>query len=440
MANRELPTNLAAETGVLRCILTNPKSLPAIAAMGLSHTHFHDMQRHHLFKEVMALYRSGRTVDLITLGKKLDGESRLYKELTDSPSSDTVDAAKDYAKLVIGNAVARDMIIASGKCIQEAHRLGEPIEDTISTLQKTMDEMIATLSRTINPDLENPADTLARGEEWSVRPGVPWFDERIRFASGRVHGVGADPSAGKSMFAIQSARYNLSVGVPVAMFLAEDDVLDVQLTMLAQTGEVDMGFVNRIRFEENFKTENNLSKVRELWDKHYSRIDLRAFTISQGPEEVLDNIRALDGKYYVIIDHAFAVIGQGEKKIEDHRAFTTFYAGLNRLAKAGNHVVVVLNQFKLSGRDKSLTNRPLDSQYGGAGIGAILWTVVHMWIDDDDSDRMDGWIAVSVQCEKNKAQLVIDDNGKPVNPMDGPGLIYIQPEHRLFASRDQIYL
>jgi replicative DNA helicase len=437
VSSRELPTNIAAESGVLSCILTNKKSLPAVVAMGLSDAHFSDQRHARLYEEIVALYRAGRPVDGVTLDKILTAYGGLGKRLYESPSSDTPDAAEDYARTIVKSAIAREAILAFRKHATRAYNPSNSIESILADMQKSMDEMRSTLSRTTNPCLSNPADALAAGSEWSVRPGVPWFDERIRFASGRVHGVAADPSAGKSMFAIQSAASNLKDGVSVAVFLAEDDRLDVQLTLLAQTGELDMAFVNRIRFDENFKTEENLQKVRELWDEHFSNVKLRAFTVSQGPEEVLDNIRALnDDKYYIIIDHAFAVIGQGEKRIEDHRAFTEFYAGLNRLAKNGNHVIVVLNQFKLSGRKSGLTDRELDAQYGGAGIAAILWTVVHMWVDDPVSKLDSGWIAVNIVCKKNKARLVIDEKGNPVDPMDGPGIIYIQPEHRLFKGRE----
>ena len=111
--SKQLPANLAAETGVLSCVFTDPsRVLPAIASMGLSHTHFHDMQRHHLFKEVMALYRSGKTVDLVTLSKKLNSKSKLYKELTDSPSSDTAAAAKD--KIYTGELVVFPDVLDQG--------------------------------------------------------------------------------------------------------------------------------------------------------------------------------------------------------------------------------------------------------------------------------------------------------------------------------------
>lgn len=438
MSTRELPRDIAAESGVISCALVNPtRTLPLYASIGLASDHFSSMAHSRFYAEMMSLYRSGKTVDAVMLSKQLEKTDGLYDQVAGVKSSDTPKAGRDYAIRIIQSAIARDSILAAGKCAKAAYRANGNIMNLISDLQATLDGLTATHARTVNPDLVNPADALAAGDEWSVQLGVPWFDERIRFPSGRIHGIAADPSAGKSTVAIQAAVFNLLAGNKVALFLAEDDVLDVQLTMLAQTQKVDMAFVNRIRFEQNFKTEDNLCKVREIWDEHYKDLPLRIFMISAGPQEVLDNVRALDDRYFVIIDHAFAVVGQGDRRIEDHRAFSTFYNGLNKVSKSGNHVTVVLNQFKLSGR--SGDGRGADAQYGGSGIRNYLWTIVHMWIEDEELARDDdGWIAVSAQCEKAKARLVIDDAGKPVDPMDGPGVVYINPDHRLFATRDGV--
>jgi hypothetical protein len=442
--DNNLPTNIEAENGLLACAMVNADATLAICKqLGLTANQISGPAQKKLYKGMLQLSEGGKTVDRVMLNNLATGMGKFMETLLDAPSSYTTEAARDYALVVIEHALARDVITAARAQATPLYKMKESVVDTARRLRDEMDNVLLAHSRTEQQEMENPADALARETGWSVQIGIPWFDERLRLPSGALHGLAADPNMGKSSTSIQSAGYNARAGIPCALFVAEDDVLDVQLTLLSQLeGKVDMVFVNRIRFDPSFKTESNLDVVRQMWDEHYKDTPLVIMAIPDGPDAIVSAIDALQGPHYVIVDHAYAVVGQSTKKIEkDYQEYRSFYTALRSSARRHNHIILVLNQYKVLERGKS--NRVLDAQFGGSGVANILHTAVHMWKPEGDfTSSPSGWQAVTVECVKVKARMVIDEStGLTKDPMDGEGTIYIQYKHRLVGDPSRpIYL
>lgn len=446
MASKRLPTNPAAENGALSCALILPDIvLPIYVRLGLQPEQFSGGNHQELYRRMLELFQAGKIVDQVTVVNLLAAmPDEFTAEIGQSPSSDTAAAARDYAQEIVEYDIARKTILATRQAALEVYPMDMPVVDIVTNLRGNLENVLAIHSRTVNPRMANPADALEEEDGWSVQMGIDWFDQRIRWTSGHIHGLAGDPSTGKSLCAIQSAAYNVSKGVPTALIVAEDKILDIQLTMLAQKEDkIDMWFVNRIRYDRVFKTPGNLAIVREQWDKYYKDTNLIGISTTDGPQDVLNAIEALPGPHYVIVDHAYAVVFQskaksgGDYKIDQ---FNYFYTQLKILAARYNHIVLILNQYKISARGKGNVDRGRDAQFGGPVIANALITQVHMWEPDDTYPQTDSanQQAVRIQCVKTKSRMVIDpETGGPKNPLDGVGTIFIKLKYRLIKGEDE---
>ena len=453
MANsRNLPTNVKAENGLLSCAMVRPnETLVICKRLGLTADQFSGPGQKRLYKGILELSRDGKTVDPVMLNNVVKGINGLMDALLDSPSTYTDDAVRDYTLVIIEHALAGDLIKAARAQATPLYEMQESVVDTARQLRDEMDAILLAHSRTQKQVIENPADTLERENGWSVRVGIPWFDERLRLPSGLVHSIGGDPSVGKSLIAYQTIGFNATKGCArkgkgVAMIMAEDKILDLQMTLLSQLeGKIDMVFVNRIRYDPAFKTEGNLNIVRELWDRHYGDIHFVAASIKDGPEAVLAAIEALPGEHFVVIDHAFAIVNQGKvQHDQQHRDYNKLYSGLETIADRCNHVILIFSQYKLSERGKKNPDRGQDAIIGGSIVANVSITMVNMWKPEGDfSQTPSGWQAVMIECVKVKARMVVDDEtGVTKDPMDGPGIIRINLKHRVIGDppEREIYL
>lgn len=436
VAGRKLPTNVQAENAALSCALVQPDIiLPIYTRMGLLPDHFTRNDRPALYRRMVELAQAGTTIDPVTLGKQWGD---LLGELGSTLSTDTSQAARDYAQEVIAYALRRQRILDARQSANEAYN-NKPLPHIIGGAQRALDKVRNAYTRTLELIVSNPADELAESAGWSIQFGVPWLDERLRLVSGRLHFLAGDPNSGKSSLALQSVGFNLSRGIPCAVIVAEDDALDVKLSLLAQTENIDMVFINRVMFDPTFKTQSNIEKVRVLWEQNFSDAPLRIIKVSEGPGEVVSAINALDKPHYVIVDHAFAVISQAEKMLDkEHMSFMRFFADVLTSTKRGNHITLMLNQYTKAAR-KAL-NRGPDSQYGGSGVQNIAFLMVHLWCPESDyTTAPSGWMAVMIECVKSKARLLVHPgSGTIVNPEDGPGTIYMHLAHRLVKERPML--
>lgn len=443
MANsNKLPVNLAAENGVLSCALTLPNEvLPVVTRLGLERAHFSGVAQGELYGSILELWAANRTIDQVMLSRLMTGAGDFISALSQTPSTDTPDAAADYAREVIDYALRRKQMLTASRWYKDAGRINQPLPHIIGGVRRALDEIRNAYSRTVGAVVSNPADELVEADGWFVQVGISWFDERLRLVSRRLHALAGDPNSGKSSIAIQSIVFNLSRGVPCAFIIAEDDELDVKLTMLTQKELVDTVFVNRIQFDPTFKTKNNLDKVRALWDEHFKDAPLRIVKVSNGPDEVLEVVNSLPCPHYVVVDHAFAVISQAEKVLDkEHMSFLRFFSNLLTATKQGNHVTLVLNQYTKAARAQE--RRDADAQYGGSGVQNIFFTMLHLSKPSGDFTvtPISGIQAIVIECVKSKARLLIDSAGNIINPEDGPGTIRMLLKHRLVKEREILLL
>jgi len=439
MAN--MPSNVEAENGVLICALVQPDAvLESMIRLGLTPEKFHGSRQKRMFAEMLRLKREHTTIDGVTLAPVMKSMEDLVTDLDEVHASYSLEAAEDYARLILECSWKRDVItFARNRATPLIGNNGPSAVEMAVALRDEMNSIILEHARSKRRKLDNPADALEREDRWSVRVGIPWFDDRLRLTSGVVHGIGGDSNIGKSLVADQTAGFNARAGVPVAVFKSEDKVLDFQLNLLSQLKEgIDTLFISRIKYDDNFKTEENLRIVRDLWDTHYSKVAIVATSIRQGPQELLAAIEALPEPHYVVIDHAYAIVIQGESKFtQEHRDFSLLYSGLENLADSGNHVILIFNQFKLSERKATLETRSADAQYGGSVIQNACRTMVHMWKptgNDVAQCPYSGWYAIRIECLKVKDRLVANEAGIPIDPLDGPGLIYGNVKHRIIGD------
>ena len=216
---KDLPQDQDAERAVLGAILVEPMSWAMVCDVVKSKD-FYSVANQMVFAACEELAAENKAVDLVTVTGWLRDTNRLEFVGGAHKVSELLDAlpdvanAEDYAHIVKEKAVRRALIALGGE-IKDAARKDHRVEDAIATALDgaydianeatpvAMQEM-----GQIAPSQLVLADKLDRGEIDVV--GVPfgwhWLDSTGGMPRGELTVVSAQPSEGKTVFALNVAR------------------------------------------------------------------------------------------------------------------------------------------------------------------------------------------------------------------------------------------
>ena len=112
------PQDLEAEAALLGAILLNPQAIAEVDDI-LRYPDFFDKRHEHIYQAALAVYRTGKDIDIITLGsslkdhgkfKSIGGNEYLNKLINTVPTAAHI---KSYAELIINKARRRGLIEAA---------------------------------------------------------------------------------------------------------------------------------------------------------------------------------------------------------------------------------------------------------------------------------------------------------------------------------------
>lgn len=236
--------------------------------------------------------------------------------------------------------------------------------------------------------------------------------------------------------AIQMTTNALRDDIPVTIILAESGALEIKLGMLLllQHPSIDVSFISRVNYDPTARTENNIEKIEQAWLNNYHNAPLRIYEASKGIEEVTAIVASTE-RSLVIVDHAYAIVAQSDADhgIREHQQFMRLFTNVRKAAQRNNNIVVMMNQFKLSGREGG--ERGPDAQYGGSGVRNIADTIIHIWPDETDlAHATIGTILVNAECHKVRARLVADEEGNPINPIGRRERFWLDSRYRMITD------
>lgn len=280
--------------------------------------------------------------------------------------------------------------------------------------------------------ISNPADKMVAGSGWFIDTGLPFIDSRARLVSGELHFIAGDPGAGKTTMAIHLAMHNAMKGRPVYYVGAETDEVEIALGLLTSTRLIDSRTLLSIRYDPTQRTKKNVDMIHDLWEERFSGIPVYFIRCDHGPEELIPTLEKVE-KALVIVDHAFAVVNQSHSLIrKEHQSFMALFTALKRIALDKDNVMVVLNQYKLSGRKGD--ERGPDAEYGGSGVRNIAGSMLHIRKPSDDISPH-GYDMLYAVYHKMRAMLVADEHGDMVNPIGDEFSFFIENRYRLIVDK-----
>ena len=428
---KKYPKNIAAEQRLIASLIAAPDKIPVAIALGLDPSDFWPQSGLGVVWEALrSLWRDGSSINVVTLDSELQrlGVERYDIEEIAAHEKDP-DAVADFARLVIEASLRRQYMTLARSLFDGAGNQDSRLMGLYRSHMHELDNIAVRMQRLENPRVGNPAEELRRAKTWSVATGIPPIDRRIRWTSGGIHFVAGDPGSGKTTIAITAASNIARSGTNVVLILAESQPIEAQLSMLTGLGKVDSATVNRIRFDPNWRTEDNIKIIEELWNESFEDVPLSIINVTGGPDDAIAISNATVIPSAIIVDHAYALVHQAKTSGYDkeHVRFIRMFAGLLQAAQRGNHIMVVLNQFTKAGR--STENRGADAEYGGSGVRNIADSMLHLWTPDADV-TYGKYKLVQARFVKARTMLVVDEAGRPVDPTAEEFSFYIDTAYR----------
>lgn len=257
-------TALDAERSVLGAMLISRDAILDVTET-LNPGDFHQPAHEVIFRTITALNQVGKPADPITVTNALDtagelarcgGPAALHTMAGEVP---TASSAAYYAEIVSKAAIRRRLLIAGQKIVQLAESGGDE-ETLVETARREVDQTTkntTTTARSFGETIDEMIDTL---DEAPNHHPTPW--ESVNgiiggLRPGALYVVGARPSVGKSVVALQLAK-GLSQYGSVAFSSLEMSTADVQMRAVSADLRIDLR-----RLIERDLTPSDWNKIRD---------------------------------------------------------------------------------------------------------------------------------------------------------------------------------
>ena len=253
---RTPPNDVAAEQGVLGCVLLDPQqNLPACIEKVKDETVFYDLRHQAIYAAMVAMYEETAPIDLLTLSHQLRSAGELdniggvayLTELQDSvPSAANLEY---YFEIVRDQALLRRMIQTCTKAIADAYdETGE-----VDRLVGEVEQAVLAINRDHNvvdmPKIsEHVRDAVAKiellfknkGSTTGVETGFTDLDKMTTgLHPGEMIVVAARPSMGKTSLAMNIEHVALDAKLPVGVFSLEMSSESLVMRMISSLARIN---------------------------------------------------------------------------------------------------------------------------------------------------------------------------------------------------------
>jgi len=218
--SRQMPYSLEAEQSLLGSILINPACMDDIAVL-VSADDFYMPEHAEIYRAMQSMYLKSKSIDVVTLIEELvqsgtydESGGREYLRLV-AEAVPTASNAKDYAKIVAGKAILRQLVEA-GEDISEAAYAGD--DEPEALLEYAESKIFRIAERRENKNFVHIRDALIQvydrltklSQDPDALRGTPTgFDALDKVIVGMGDSdlvlIGARPGMGKTSFVMNVA-------------------------------------------------------------------------------------------------------------------------------------------------------------------------------------------------------------------------------------------
>jgi len=232
----QLPHNIEAEESVLGAMILDKEAIIDVVDV-ITHEDYFKDEHKHIHASIIELFNENSSVDLVTLGNRLDQKNQLSgiggtKYLRELSARGVLTAhARAYAKIVEEKSMLRQLILASTQIVQrgysqeEADTLLEMAEQTIFDISQKKNKVglveVGEILKTTLQEIERLSKDP--GALIGLSTGFPDIDRKTNgLSKSDLILVAARPSMGKTAFALNICQHiALKEKASVAVFSLE---------------------------------------------------------------------------------------------------------------------------------------------------------------------------------------------------------------------------
>ncbi len=280
-ALRVPPHATDAEQAVLGGLMLAPESLAKVADW-LTEADFYRADHRAIFRAVVTLHGRGQPVDPVTMADWFEaagiadavGGMGYLIELTNATASAANITA--YAEIVVEKSRLRSLIEAGTKLTESAWSRGADPQLVAAETAHTLTMLAPSKLRGALDPVKGAmkrmqAELMARYQRGPGLLGEPWPWKAVNdctkgLRDGVLYVVGARPSMGKSIFALQTAMFSALRGNNTAFFSVEMSAEECMARAVACIGEIPHEWVENPAKEED-DAEWNWSKLSRATEK-----------------------------------------------------------------------------------------------------------------------------------------------------------------------------
>lgn len=251
-AERRLPYNSEAESGVIGAILLNPAVFDDVA-MVVRQEDFFSESNQRIFRHLADMNAEGKGIDLTLLTDRLrrsgemeeiGGEAYLGELMT---SVQVTAHAVHYAEIVRDKAILRSLITTSSQILSSAYESGKSPRELISLAEENIFRIgdarggqSAVLIKDFIESVFDKIDSMAAGGMDGVPTGFTKLDEMLNgLHASELIILAARPSMGKTALATNIADYvAVEAKQPVLFFSLEMSKMELAIRMLCARGRI----------------------------------------------------------------------------------------------------------------------------------------------------------------------------------------------------------
>lgn len=396
----EVPSNwsIEAEQSVLGALLMDNRALASVED-SIAPTDFYESRHAEIYSAIRSLISSGRAADVVTVfdylrdhGYNTIGIEYLHALSNCVPSANHI---SPYVALVVEKANQRRLAAAASTALQIAAGPGtaqeklERVTAMFVAIERGQQRRAPVRIESLLATALDRYDALADGRgQKAMSTGIERLDEMLSggLRPGRLYGIGARPSVGKSSAAREVLLNIAKADVPVLLLSLEMPADEVADGLVAQVGRIDgsrlqTGQLTNDDWTRLVEASETLRRVPLFID------DQGALTLAQirAKARQIRHLRVLAVDYLQLCSATRRDRSTNDEIAEISR-------GLKALALEMNVAVVVLTQLNRE-VEKRIDKEPALSDLRDSGaieqdldVAILLWTV-----REEQDSRLVGW-------------------------------------------------
>lgn len=388
-----------AEASLIASALMDHRAFAAVSHK-VKAEHFASPAHTLVWASIAAQAKKGKAADPITVFADLQSQGRAddvgglpgINELASLPG--TVKQAERYAEIVVEAASNRALVVACYEAASIAQAEGdlnaklEKIQATLQGIQRTqMAREPESIQSSVARALLRYEDLEAGRIEAAWSTGIAPLDEMFAggLRPGKVYGIAARPSVGKSSAARQVALSTARHGLPTLVLSQEMPVDEVTDCLVSQLGHIDAkklitGGLEREDWNRMVEA-TDIAKVLPLYID-----DDGGLTIA----EVGGKARMVKGLKVLVLD--YLQLCSSDLKGNTNDQVAEISKGLKRLALQMGIAIVVLSQLNRAVESRADKEPQLSDLRDSGAIEQDLDACVMLWTaKEEEHSRLVGW-------------------------------------------------